>query len=90
MLTGRPTTSIPSKTTVARDVEASFHVARQRITKLLQEHPGKLHFATDAWTSPNHRAFLAWTVHLQHEGQMLTFLLDIVEVPEVSFTASFR
>ena len=42
-----------------------------------------MHFATDAWTSPNHRAFVAWTVHLHHEGHILTFLLDIIEVPEV-------
>jgi hypothetical protein len=49
----------------------------------LQEHPGRVHFATDAWTSPNHRAFVAWTVHLHHKGHVLAFVLDIVEVPEV-------
>jgi hypothetical protein len=38
----------------------------------------------DAWTSPNHRAFVAWTVHLHHEGNLLAFVLDIIEVPEVS------
>lgn len=27
---------------------------------------------------------MAWTVHLEHEGQMLSFLLDIAEVAEVS------
>ncbi len=48
----------------------------------LQEHPGRLHFATDAWTSPNHRALLAWTVHLEYNGKILVFLLDIIEVPE--------
>jgi len=37
----------------------------------------------DAWTSPNHRAFVTWTVHLEYEGQMLSFLLDVVELPEV-------
>lgn len=42
-----------------------------------------MHFATDAWTSPNHRAFVAWMVHLHHEGHILTFLLDIIEVPKV-------
>lgn len=26
---------------------------------------------------------MAWTVHLQHEGQPLVFLLDVFEVPEV-------
>jgi len=47
-----------------------------------QEHPGCLHFATDAWTSPNHRAFVAWTVHFEYEGAMMSFLLDIIKVPE--------
>src|SRR5271168_527690 len=37
----------------------------------------------DAWTSPNHCAFVAWTVHLEFEGEMLAFLLDIIEVPKV-------
>jgi len=50
----------------------------------MQDYPGRLHFATDAWTSPNHRAFVAWTVHLEHEGKMFSFLLDIIEVAEVS------
>jgi hypothetical protein len=49
----------------------------------LCDHSGCLHFTTDAWTSPNHRAFVAWTVHLEYEGSMLAFLLDIIEVPEV-------
>ena len=35
------------------------------------------------FSSPNHQAFVAWTVHLQHDGEMLAFLLDICEVPEV-------
>jgi hypothetical protein len=56
---------------------------RHELTLSLQKHPGYIHFATDAWTSPNHRAFVAWTVHLHHEGHILMFLLDIVEVPEV-------
>ena len=49
----------------------------------LQGHSGHIHFATDAWTSPNHRAFVAWTVHLHHKGHLLAFVLDIIEVPEV-------
>jgi hypothetical protein len=42
--------------------------------------------ATDVWTSPNHRAFIAWTIHIQHDRDMLDFLLDIAEVPEVSLS----
>ena len=48
----------------------------------IQEYDGRLNFATDAWTSPNHKAFVALTVHLEHEGKPLSMLLDIFEVPK--------
>ncbi len=41
-----------------------------------------MHFATNAWMSPNHRAFVAWTIHFAYGGAMMSFLLDIIEVPE--------
>lgn len=100
---GRPEFKMPSRRTVARDLNTAYERCSSRIRELLsvcfllsvpqwraqlsylcQNYPGRLSFATDAWTSPNHRAFVAWTVHLQHEGQPLVFLLDIYEVPEVS------
>ena len=37
-------------------------------------------FTTDAWTSPNQCAYVAITVHLEHKGEPVTMLLDIVEV----------
>jgi hypothetical protein len=39
-----------------------------------------LSFGTDAWTSPNNKAYVAVTVHLEHDGVPLCLLLDIVEV----------
>ena len=30
----------------------------------------------------NHYVFVAWTVHPEHDGMMLVFLLDIIKVPE--------
>ena len=39
-----------------------------------------MNFATDAWTSPNHKAYMAFTVHFEHEGIPLSMLLDLVEV----------
>jgi hypothetical protein len=81
---GRPSIDLPGNHTISRDIYASFEKCKERVAKLLQDHPGRLHFATDAWTSPNHRAFVAWTVHLEYEGEMLSFLLDIAELPEVS------
>ncbi|KAJ7206326.1 hypothetical protein GGX14DRAFT_303109, partial [Mycena pura] len=83
LLAGRPEHHIPSRRTIGRDLNAAFDRCSQRIVNLLDNYNGRLSFATDAWTSPNHRAFVAWTVHLQHEGQPLVFLLDVFEVPEV-------
>ncbi|KAH9045980.1 hypothetical protein EDB84DRAFT_1265619, partial [Lactarius hengduanensis] len=83
MKAGRPGTTIPSQKTVSRDIQAAFDKCRLRVDRILKGHSGKINFATDAWTSPNHRAFVAWTVHLHDAGHVLVFLLDIVEVPEV-------
>jgi hypothetical protein len=47
---------------------------------MLQTYNGDLNFATDAWTSPNHKAFVAISVHLEHDGEPLAMLLDIIEV----------
>jgi hypothetical protein len=79
--TGHTHLKAPSPNTVRRDVKAAYEKCRGRIANLLREHPGRIHFATDAWTSTNHHAFVAWTVHIEHEGTMLAFLLDIMDVP---------
>lgn len=80
MKTGRPEYYIPSPNTVSRDVKKVFVNVRSRLAKMLQEHEGKLSFATDAWTSPNHKAFVAVTVHFEIDGAPMCMLLDLVEV----------
>ncbi|KAJ7038766.1 hypothetical protein C8F04DRAFT_950821 [Mycena alexandri] len=80
---GRPEFRLPGRRTVARDLHAAYQHSRSYVQTLLEEYPGRLSFSTDAWTSPNHRAFVAWIVHLQHEGELLSFPLDVYEVPEV-------
>jgi hypothetical protein len=50
------------------------------MAKMLQEHKGQLNFATDAWTSPNHKAFIAVTVHFEIDGEPMCMLLDLLEV----------
>lgn len=99
MKTGRPEYHIPSPTTVAHDVKLVFARTRQRIARMLQvsffalnhtktnptdqEYDGKMNFTTDGWTSMNHRALVAFSVHLEHQGVPLSFPLDIVEVATV-------
>ena len=48
-----------------------------------QDYDGALNFATDAWTSPNHKAFIAFTVHLEQNGAPFSMLLDLVEVAKL-------
>jgi hypothetical protein len=50
------------------------------LTSQPQEYSGALNFATDAWTSPNHKAYIAITFHFEHEGTPILMLLDLVEV----------
>ncbi|KAF8236333.1 hypothetical protein L208DRAFT_1252261 [Tricholoma matsutake] len=81
-MTGCPNTNIPSPNTVWHDIKAAYVKCHKHITKLCQDHPGQIHIVIDAWTLTNHHAFAAWMVHLEHEGCMLAFLWDIVEVLE--------
>ena len=45
-----------------------------------QEHNGALNFTTGTWTSPNHKAYVAVTVHFENKGVPMLMLLDIIEV----------
>ncbi|KAL1657498.1 hypothetical protein GGF50DRAFT_68795, partial [Schizophyllum commune] len=83
MKTGRPDHYIPSRSTVSRDVKRVFVKTRTRIARMLQEYEGDLSFQTDCWTSPNHKAYMGTTVTFEHNGSMLTLVLDVVEVAKV-------
>ena len=37
---------------------------------------------TDAWTSPNHKVYIAVTVHFENEGVPVSMLLDVVELAQ--------
>jgi hypothetical protein len=80
MKTGRPEYCIPSLTTVSRDVKQVFANVRKHMGKILREHEGDLNFTTYAWTSPNHKAFVAVTIHFEVNGVPITMLLDLKEV----------
>lgn len=104
MKTGRPNLWIPSPKTVSRDVQQVFIYTRNRIARMLlvrqihaskemklthtQAYAGKLNFSADAWTAGNHKALVAFCVHLEKEGWPISFLLDIVEVAKVRMVLS--
>jgi hypothetical protein len=48
----------------------------------LQEHDGDLNFATDTWTSPNHKVFVTVTVHFENDGVPVSMILDLVKVAQ--------
>lgn len=83
MKTGRPGYWIPSASTVARDIRVIYTKCREKVARLLQEYEGELSFATDAWSSPNHHAFIAVTVHFVLNDEPVSMLLDLLEVAEV-------
>ena len=83
MKTGWPEYFIPSVFTISHDIHLVYTRTRQRITKMLQEYKGRISFTTDAWTSPNHRSFMVFCVHMEHEEKLLTFPLDVMEVAKV-------
>jgi hypothetical protein len=64
------------------DVKNIFVCIRGHIAKLLQEYDGKLNFKMDGWSSPNHRSYIAITIHLEHKGEPLSMLLDLVKIAE--------
>ncbi|KAF8159411.1 hypothetical protein B0H34DRAFT_619976, partial [Crassisporium funariophilum] len=82
MKTGQAGMYIPSPTTVARNIKQVFAKSWQRIAKMLQEHNGALHFGTNALTTPNHKAYVALTVHFELNGEPVSMLLDLVEVAQ--------
>jgi len=99
MKIGWPEYYLPSPTTISHDVRLMFAHTQQCIAKMLrvselmlnmcetdltyQEYKGKISFTMDTWTSTNHRAFVAVSVHLEHNGVPLSLPLDIIEVAKV-------
>ena len=41
-------------------------------------------FTMDTWTSPNHKAIMAFSVHFTNEGKVKSLILDVVEVAKVN------
>lgn len=61
----------------------SFYPMAANNSPTIKEHVGRINFATDAWTSPNHYAYVAVTAHLEVRGEPICIVLDVVELPVV-------
>ncbi|KAK0434774.1 hypothetical protein EV421DRAFT_1717197, partial [Armillaria borealis] len=84
MKTGQLKHYIPHPTTVSCDTKTVFAKMHRHISNYLRKLDGLLSFATDAWTLPNHRAYIALTVHFVCEdGTPIKMILDFIEVPKV-------
>ncbi|KAJ6468855.1 hypothetical protein C8R45DRAFT_837606 [Mycena sanguinolenta] len=83
MKSGRPTAYIPSPSTVARDVKTLFQKTRDRLKNRFKKILACISLATDAWSSPNHYAYVAVSGHWEEDGRRMNCLLDFVEVPKV-------
>jgi len=58
-----------------------FEMRHNHLPQRTQQHEGTLNCVTDAWTSPNHKAYITVTIHFENKGVPVSMLLDIVEVP---------
>lgn len=76
-------------TAVRQRIMAMFEVSiyfelndSQNHSPISQDYDCKINILTDAWTSPNHLAFVAFVAQIEREGKLVPFLLNILEVPE--------
>ncbi|CAB5213516.1 unnamed protein product [Rhizophagus irregularis] len=74
-----PSARIPTADTVKNDILKIFKNYQTKIQNLLQNVPGKISFALDAWTSPNILGFLGITCHyIDANWKLRDILLDFV------------
>ena len=71
--------STADRNDVAGELNNTLHKGNEVVNRS-QKHDEVLNFATDAWTSPNHRAYVAVTVHFEKQGTLVSMLLDLVQV----------
>jgi len=62
-------------------VEVKMWQYSEILTYVCQKYDEKLNFAMYAWTSPNHKAYMAIMVHFEYKRQSMAMLLNLIEVP---------
>lgn len=69
-----PQASVPSRTTVARDIHAAYKAHKETTQARLRAHEGKISFTTDIWSGGNNAAFMVITAHWMDP---VSFALDL-------------
>ncbi len=71
---------ISTRLRLATMLQVRIYNGEQKKTylQMYQNYPGALNFATDAWTSPNHKPYIAITIHFERKGKATTMVLDVV------------
>lgn len=68
---------IPSDTTVRRDIQRVYDVAKVHVKQLIAAAPGKKHQLLDGWSSPNVISILGNCLVLMIGSEMKTIVLDV-------------
>ncbi|CAB5376032.1 unnamed protein product [Rhizophagus irregularis] len=76
-----PMAFIPSADTVKTDILKLYKTHQSNMQDLLQNTPGKISFAIDAWTSPNIIGFLGITGHfIDVDWNLRNVLVDFIDL----------
>ncbi|KAF9046075.1 hypothetical protein BDZ89DRAFT_942339, partial [Hymenopellis radicata] len=86
MKTGRPSAYIPHPTTVSRDTKTLFAKTRRCLAKHFKTLQSCIQIILDAWTSPNHKAFVSYSAQWEEDGHIVSTVLDFCELGEVRLT----
>ncbi len=69
---------VPSASTVSRDVKEVWAISKKEVASFLQQLKCAIHIAFDGWTAPNVLSFLGVVVSFEHQGALISLLLDFV------------
>ncbi len=69
---------VPSASTASHDVKEVFAMSKAEVGVYLQRQKSAIHIAFDGWTAPNVLSFLGVVVSFEHNGEMVSFLLDFI------------
>ncbi|KAF5320196.1 hypothetical protein D9758_018609 [Tetrapyrgos nigripes] len=71
---------IPHSTTISCDVKMIHEMAKVKVISELSAYTGRIHFALDGWSSPNHLSILGISLICYHDRKLQEMTLDFVQL----------